>query len=171
MPDREVDAKYGGVIDILPSRRRFFVDYILSMVSLGIGAGMLYLPLQIPLNVQFIDPKLFFATFFLVSALLLLTYSELRRYVEKYRITKREVSEDVGYFDKRSTSLPFIKIERCEVERSFLQRILRIGDVRVDAGTDHFIIKGVGNPEGVRGMIRERMSGAMDRGSLAAVED
>ncbi|MFB6216322.1 MAG: PH domain-containing protein [Candidatus Aenigmatarchaeota archaeon] len=158
-------------IRMKPSWRRFFVEHIFSLVSITAAITILYFRPSLPIRVPFVDLDIFVATFLIVTSILLVMYSELRRNVEEYTITGRGVFEEVGYFDKRSTSLPFIKVERCEVEQTFLQRILGIGSIRVDAGNDYFMINSVAKPKKIRDVIRDRMAETMDGGRISATSD
>ncbi|MFP4046081.1 MAG: PH domain-containing protein [Candidatus Aenigmatarchaeota archaeon] len=159
------------LLDMYPSRRRFIGEYILFFILLSGSLLILFDVFAFPFEVSFIQADVLITSLLFSFGLIPLLYAEIRRHVEDYVISKNGVYEDVGYFDKRSTNLPFVKIERCEIEESLYDRILSIGNVRVDAGQDFFVIKGVAHPEKVRNIIRNQMSEAMTGGRPAALND
>lgn len=173
MPERppQEEEQTGEILaEIRPSRKRFVQEYSVFSASLILSALLLFTPLKIPFEVKFVNLKLFASIFFLVTAFFFLAYAEIRRYIEYYELTETGAFEEIGYFDKRSINLPYAKLERCGVEEPLMRRIMGIGDVRVDAGRDYFIIQGVEEPKKVRDLIREGMRRAM-RGNPAVVNE
>lgn len=161
------------LFEAYPSRRRFIPEYLVFFVFMALGLIFFFdlLPFSLPSNIGPIRPSILVPSLFIAFSLLPFLYVEVRRHVEHYIISKSGVYEEVGYFDKRSTNLPFAKIERCEIEETFLGRILSIGDVRVDAGRDFFVISGVSKPKKVRNAIRNEMSQLMESGNEAMWND
>ena len=159
------------LMDIKPSRKRFLKEYLAAALWICIALAMYYTPLSLPLEGFLSKPQLFGVAFFLSAAFLFITYAEARRYSEDYKITEDEVREDIGVFSDRITSLPYMKLERCGIERPFIEKIEGIGDVRVDAGRDFFILKGVSNPEEIRDLIEKRMREVTKDGNFAAIND
>ncbi|MFP4116839.1 MAG: PH domain-containing protein [Candidatus Aenigmatarchaeota archaeon] len=165
------DTEEEVLMDLKPSRRRFIKEYVGAAVWAIIGFVILYGNWTFPLQETLRRPELLGAAFFFSAAFLFTSYAEARRYVEHYIITNTAVYEDIGVFTDRHTDLPFMKLERCGVHRPFIEKIMGIGDVRVDSGRDFFIIKGVTNPNDVERLIERRMREVMGGGSVAAVND
>lgn len=145
-----------------PSRKRFIIEYLVSIVLITISF-LLYYYRPLPLNIgsNYLYPNILLSVALIFTSFILISYSEFRRLIEKYILTDYAVFEKIGLINKRMTNLPYIKLERCDLEEPLVERMVGIGDVRVDAGKDFFIIKGVNNPSEVRDIIRSQMRRVM----------
>lgn len=157
------------LLEIKPSRKRFIVEYSVALVMVVLSLVIYYRSVSIPIDVDYIHPEIFLPVFLLINSFILILYAEFRRKVEEYILTDYAVFEKIGIINKRMTNLPYIKLERCDLEEPFIERIVGIGDVRVDAGKDFFIIKGISRPEDIRDKIRSQMRRVMSGGNVAAV--
>ncbi|MFP4115599.1 MAG: PH domain-containing protein [Candidatus Aenigmatarchaeota archaeon] len=176
MPEETAKGEEAGkeervLMELKPARRRFFKEYIVAIICTALGLFIYYFPVELPFEDLLEYPQLLVSAFFFSAAFLFFAYAEARRYAENYRITESAVYEEIGIFSDRSTDLPFMKLERCGVHRTFQEKIVGIGDVRVDAGKDYFLIKGVAHPNEVEDLIESRMREVMRGGNTAAVHD
>ena len=159
------------LMDLKPSRRRFIKEYMGALVWFIIGLVLLVLDWSFPFQEEMLNPELMGSAFFFAAAFLFVAYAEARRYVEHYVITDTAVYEDIGVFTDRHTDLPYMKLQRCGIHRPFMEKIVGVGDVRVDAGQDFFLIKGVSEPEEIERVIEDRMREVMSGGNMAAVHE
>ncbi len=159
------------LMELRPARRRFTKEYIGAILWAVIGLILFYVNWDFSLGNQMLKVDLLGSAFFLSSALIFFIYAEARRFVEQYIITDTAVYEKVGLFSNRTTDIPFMKLQRCGINKPFLEKIVGVGDVRVDAGHNFFIIKGIANAEEVNNLIENRMREVMSGGNVAAVHD
>jgi len=177
--EQEVDEEQGDsdyigdeeeiLMEFKPARRRFLKEYTAGLIWLIIAVAFLTRDWAFPFESELIKPELLGASFFLSAAFIFFIYSEARRNVEKYKITDTAVYEEVGQFSQRVTDIPFMKLQRCGIHRPFIEKIVGIGDVRVDAGRDYFLLKGIANPEEVERLIEKKMREVMSGGNIGAL--
>ncbi len=169
LKDRLEKSEEEILMSFRPARRRFIKEYIAALIWLVIAVVLIVFDLNFPFQEELINPELLGSAFFFSSAFVFFVYAETRRYVERYIITDTAVYEDIGIFANRTTNLPFMKLQRCGISRPFMEKIVGVGDVRVDAGQDFFIIKGIPNPGEVQDLIDSRMREVMGGGNVAAL--
>ncbi|GEM_PF-1852251 len=157
------------LMNMKPARRRFTKQYVAAFIWVLVSVFVLYSGWAIPLQGQLPRPDLLVSAFFFSASFIFFIYAEARRAVEHYIITDNAVYEDIGIFTDRHTNLPFMKLQRCGIHRPFMEKIMGIGDVRVDAGRDFFIIKGVANADEVERLIEKRMREVMSGGNVGAL--
>ncbi len=169
LKERLEESEEEILMSFKPARRRFVREYTAALVWFIIAVVLLLFDWNFPFQEELLNPELLGSAFFFSAALIFFVYAEARRYVEKYIITDTAIYEDIGVFANRSTNLPFMKLQRCGIHRPFLEKIVGVGDVRVDAGQDFFIIKGIPNAGEVHDLIDSRMREVMGGGNIAAV--
>lgn len=147
-----------------PSRFRYFWKYA-GAVFLFVLAALFWLDIINPLSdlaislPSSLNPIYGYSLEFWtiagcgVIALLLIFKAELDRIRIRYEISNYRVFKISGIFRKETISIPFQKLERCDVVQSSIGRLLNIGDVRVDTGEDHFLMEGVPKPKEIDDLI------------------
>jgi uncharacterized membrane protein YdbT with pleckstrin-like domain len=94
---------------------------------------------------------------FLVLAVLLLLAAELIRKATKYTITDHRIIREDGILSKHKYMAPYTQLERVDLHQTILQRILRIGSVKVDTGDDKIDIEMIPKPREIQELLSKRM--------------
>lgn len=131
-----------------PSRLNFLGSYVLSLIFIAAGVLVFINYLPIP-DMTLLGYELNFvgAVALFSLAVLSVISAEVKRLIIRYKISDFRVFKIVGILRRNEMSIPFQRMERCDVEQSFIDRIIGIGDVRVDSGEDHFYMRGIPKPE------------------------
>lgn len=139
--------KYAGAVFLLVLAALFWMDFINPISDLAIS-------LPSSLNPVYGYSLEFWAiTACGLIALLLIIKAELNRFRIRYEISNYRVFKISGIFRKETISIPFQKLERCDVVQSSIGRLLNVGNVRVDTGEDHFLMEGVPKPKEIDDLI------------------
>ena len=92
-------------------------------------------------------------------AFFLFLVSEFRRLSHRYVIYDHRVGVAEGILRKRVQYMPFSKVERIEINQSVIGRIFGIGNLLVDTGDDHVILRAIKSPSKVEQLVSQRIRG------------
>lgn len=70
----------------------------------------------------------------------------------------KEIALECGVFGKKSVEIGLVNIKTIEIEKTLIQRILNVGDIKIaSSGTseNEIVVKNIPNPEKVRDEIQE----------------
>ncbi len=90
-------------------------------------------------------------------SLVVFLMAEVRRLSHKYIVYDHRVGVAEGILRKRVQYLPFTKVERVEVNQSFLGRIFGVGNLVVDTGEDLVTLQAIRSPSKVEQLVSERI--------------
>jgi len=139
------------------SRKSFAGNYMISglifLIALMTGTGTL------SGVVSFVDMfSLYIAIALACVGVSLLTMIEVKRTSVKYSVTSRRVVKETGIFNKKKDYIPYQMVEKISVNELWYQRLLNIGDIKVDTGEANFYLESIDRPEKVEEIIRSAMS-------------
>jgi len=81
-------------------------------------------------------------------------------YSERYGITSRDISIEKGFFLKKTAVIPINQVAKHAKQQSFLERLLRTGDLIVKTTSGHtMVFKEIYDPEEVAALIAELRGG------------
>lgn len=80
-----------------------------------------------------------------------------RNYLYTVYEDRAELREGIFLLHKHKQSVPFRMVERVEVDQSALEVFFGYGNVTIDAGEDHIIMRWVGDPGGIEREVNRRV--------------
>lgn len=141
-----------------PSRIIFVHWYVLAALLAGTSAAITLQLLQLDLP-EFLGTDLaqVLSLAAAILAFFLFLYAELKRITRRYYVMEHRVARREGILSKRMQYMPYVKIERVEMNQSILKRIFGIGDVSVDTGEDTIMMEAVRNPSRIERLVAEQL--------------
>lgn len=138
--------------------RKIFMHYYL--------AGIIFITLALTLFLGSLDQFLPFISDFSVYLSLflagigvfLILLSEIKRIIIIYRVTETRVEKEQGIINKRVEHIPYQMVEKISSNNPWYARLLKIGDIEINTGEEHFWIKSIDNPEKVEEIIHNAIS-------------
>jgi membrane protein YdbS with pleckstrin-like domain len=82
-------------------------------------------------------------------------------YSERYGITSRDISIEKGLFLKKRAVIPLNRVAKLARQQSFLERLLRTGNVVIKTTSHTMVFKEVYDPEEVAALIAELRGGTL----------
>ena len=102
----------------------------------------------------------FFSPLFLLGGVLILALGEISRRAETFYILESGVAREYKLLSTSRKFTEFDKIQNIEVNQSFLENILDIGNVHIDtSGGDKAEVnfRGIKDPYGIEHILREKI--------------
>lgn len=97
-----------------------------------------------------------YLSYFLVGiGLVLFVISEVKRVLVKYSITETRIIKESGIINKFIDYIPYQMIERISLHNMWYERLLKIGDIKIDTGEENLLIESVDHPEKLEKIIRD----------------
>ncbi|MGH7458404.1 MAG: PH domain-containing protein [Longimicrobiaceae bacterium] len=140
---------------------RFGRSFVIPAVVAGVGTG----------GDDLIRMLAFTALFIAVPAPF---YAVLRYLTFRYRLAGNELVIDSGMLERKRRVIPLHRVQNIDTRRSFLQRLLKVAEVRVETASSEgaeasLVVLGVGEAESLRAeMLRRRR--AAGKGESAGEE-
>ncbi len=138
-----------------PSRILYLGSYIGAILILIIGFILWidFFSIIPSLSLLGYGLNMWLVLFCLLIAIIIVARAELKRYRTRYKISEYRVFKTVGILRRNTISIPFQKLERCDIIQSWLERMFNVGTVRVDTGEDHFFLRSVRDPNRIDELI------------------
>jgi len=134
------------IYKVRPSRRAFYIYYLLALPFLVAGTAVASGFLEVP-DLWGFSLRTNLSMILFIVVLLIIVIAELKRLSLQYILTNDRVLKRAGIFDKRIFYMPYHKIEKIELHQLWYERLLGIGTVIVDTGEDIIELGGLGKPE------------------------
>lgn len=156
-PDFEVppEKRERLLMVIHPKRAAFLIYYILGIVAFvtSLIFNVVTAGLYVPYNLY----SWLIGISALVFAVVLVTWTELRKRRTYYLITTWNVRVRKGLIKKTTTRIFYDEIDRVETESNPEERMVGMGNVKIypkwQKDKPYLVIDGIGNPDGIRELI------------------
>lgn len=141
-----------------PARIVRFHYYTGAVVLLVLGLGILLTFIRLP-PIDFI-PSPWLSTGLGLAlfgiALVLVLVAEVRRLAVTYVLTSERVLRRDGIVRRKTSFMPYAKLQRVELVQTLRQRLVGVGTLVVDTGEDTMEIRSVRRPAELERMISAR---------------
>lgn len=130
-------------------------SFFFAFLFFVIGAALFFYPIT---GYQPISGML--ALLVLLFAVVILIAEILRHYSTEYTLTRTGIVKMQGLFSKDVVTIPYGKIQDIKLKKSFVERILGIGNIYIDTAGENgieMILRGISNPDKSYKMILEMM--------------
>lgn len=132
--------------------------YLFAILLLTVASGVYFDRLSLPdIAIGKWSLSSLGAGFLAFLAFLLLLVAEIKRLRKKYVIAQDAVERRDGILRRRTSFMPYNKVERVELDQSIFDRILGIGDVVIDTGEDIIALQAVKNPLKIHETLNKRL--------------
>jgi membrane protein YdbS with pleckstrin-like domain len=147
----KVTAADGIVLKQNPSWFHAQGSFFFAFLFFVIGAALFFYPITgyQPISGMLALLVLFFAAVILIAEI-------LRHYSTEYTLTEAGVVKAQGLFSKDVMTIPYGKIQDIKLKKSFVERILGIGNIYIDTAGENgieMVIRGISNPDKSYNMI------------------
>ncbi len=138
--------------------RKIFIHFYLAGI-IFITLALILFPGFLNQYLPFIaDFSVYISLFFAGVGIILILISEVKRISIKYRVTETRVEKEQGIINKRVEHIPYQMVEKISSNNPWYARLLKIGDIEINTGEEHFWIKSVDHPEKVEEIIHNAIS-------------